>query len=513
MRHPGCRAVHTIITNRDMARTGWLGTPLRWLSLEETGLATSGGKPWLTDAARPAWQRVAWLAWPAFLQQMLILVIHVSDRWLAGHASPDGEGTDLAAQAAHTTCFYLGWVMSSYGTLVSVGATALVSRAVGAGNPGKANRLTHQSLLLAAGLGCLATVLAIPPLEQLLALLQLDGPARGLAKSYLTPLIVAFPLQLLSIGASACLAGAGDTRTGLWVLGGVATLNIPLTWWFFHGGGGVPELGFAGIAIGTAVSQTAGALALLVVLALGRAGLELRSSLFAPNLADLKSLLAVSLPAALDSLSIAMGQLVFMGMVNSLGDASRGAHGIALGWEALGFLTGAAFGTAGMTLVGQNLGAGSPAEARRCGWTAFLMGAVAMSMMGILFHQAAQPMFGLFCPRPEQAPIMRLGVPVLQLVAFSMPALSAVIVLTSVLRGAGDSAHPLVYTWIGFLGVRLPLAALLALDSVTVPGLIKLAGAGMGLYGCWLAMQADIHVRGALFLWRFQGDDWLKTRV
>ena len=141
-----------------------------------------------------------------------------------------------------------------------------------------------------------------------------------------------------------------------------------------------------GIAVGTAISQALGAGALLVVLAVGRAGLKLRAILFQPHRADLASLLSVSLPAALDSLSIAMGQLVFMSMVNSLGDASRGAHGIALGWEALGFLTGAAFGTAGMTLVGQNLGAGNPAEARRCGWTAFLMGACAMSLMGILFH-------------------------------------------------------------------------------------------------------------------------------
>lgn len=469
--------------------------------------------PWLTDPARPAWLRVAWLAWPAFLQQMLVLVIHISDRWLAGQASPEGEGADLAAQAAHTTCFYLGWVMSSYGTLVSVGATALVSRAVGAGDPDRANRMAHQTLLLASGLGIFAAATALPLLEPLLNLLKLDGPAQQLAVSYLTPLIVAFPMQLLGIGASACLAGAGDTRTGLWVLGGVATFNIPLAWWFFHGGFGIPELGFPGIAVGTAISQALGACALLVVMAVGRAGLKLRATLFQPHRADLGSLLSVSLPAALDSLSIAMGQLVFMSMVNSLGDASRGAHGIALGWEALGFLTGAAFGTAGMTLVGQNLGAGNPAEARRCGWTAFLMGACAMSLMGILFHQLAGPMFGLFCPRPEQAPIIQLGVPVLRLVAFSMPALAAVIVLTSVLRGAGDSRHPLLYTWIGFLGVRLPLAAVLSRGEVSIPGFPVIPGAAMGLYGCWLAMQADIHVRGTLFLWRFHDDAWLKTKV
>ncbi len=476
-------------------------------------MTPSAQAPWLTDAARPAWLRVVWLAWPAFLQQMLILVIHVSDRWLAGHADPGTDGADLAIQAAHTTCFYLGWVMGSYGTLVSVGATALVARAVGANEPGQANRLMHQSLLLAVVLGLLASVLAIPALEPLLALLKLDGPARSHASAYLTPLIVAFPLQLLGIAGSACLAGAGDTRTGLWVLCGVAILNIPLTWWMFHGGGGIPELGFAGIAGGTAISQTLGALTVFVVLLCGRAGLKIEWKQLIPDHHAMKRLLAVSLPAAMDSMSIALGQLVFMAMVNRLGDAARGAHGIALGWEALGFLTGAAFGTAGMTLVGQNLGAKQPAEARRCGWTAFMLGAAAMSAMGVVFHQLATPMFGLFCPRPEQAPIMATGVPVLQLVAFSMPALASVIILTSVLRGAGDSRYPLLFTWIGFLGVRLPLAAALSMDTVDLPFYGPAAGFGMGLYGCWVAMQADIHVRGLLFLGRFHGGSWLKTEV
>jgi Na+-driven multidrug efflux pump len=108
---------------------------------------------------------------------------------------------------------------------------------------------------------------------------------------------------------------------------------------------------------------------------------------------------------------------------------------------------------------------------------------------------------------------MATGVHVLQLVAFSMPALASVIILTSVLRGAGDSRYPLLFTWIGFLGVRLPLAAALSMDTVDLPFYGPVAGFGMGLYGCWVAMQADIHVRGLLFLGRFHGGSWLKTEV
>jgi Na+-driven multidrug efflux pump len=46
-----------------------------------------------------------------------------------------------------------------------------------------------------------------------------------------------------------------------------------------------------------------------------------------------------------------------------------------------------------------------------------------------------------------------------------------------------------------------------------LPGGGTLPGLGLGLYGCWLAMQADLWFRGALFLWRFTTGDWQQTRV
>ena len=40
----------------------------------------------------------------------------------------------VALQGAQTTCFYLAWMIGSFGILASAGATALVARLVGAGD-------------------------------------------------------------------------------------------------------------------------------------------------------------------------------------------------------------------------------------------------------------------------------------------------------------------------------------------------------------------------------------------
>ena len=87
----------------------------------------------------------------------------------------------------------------------------------------------------------------------------------------------------------------------------------------------------------------------------------MRLRLLWPDRDLIRRLLRISVPAAVDSLSLATGQLWFLSIVNQLGDTASTAHGIALGWEALAWLPGGAFGTAAMALVGQNLGAKKPA--------------------------------------------------------------------------------------------------------------------------------------------------------
>ena len=69
--------------------------------------------------------------------------------------------------------------------------------------------------------------------------------------------------------------GAGDTRTGLKVLGLVAVLNVPLAWGLCFGVGPLPGLGFVGIALGTGLSHVIGCITLLVILARGKSGLKL----------------------------------------------------------------------------------------------------------------------------------------------------------------------------------------------------------------------------------------------
>jgi Na+-driven multidrug efflux pump len=99
-----------------------------------------------------------------------------------------------------------------------------------------------------------------------------------------------------------------------------------------------------------------------------------------------------------------------------------------------------------------------------------------------------------------------------------MPLLASMIVFTNALRGAGDTRVPVLFTLVGFFVVRIPLAYFLALGELGSLDLFSwelgpFVGLDMGLYGCWLAMCADIVTRGAFFLFRFVHGAWKLQRV
>ena len=468
--------------------------------------------PDLVHGGRPAWSLVVRLAWPVLVQQLLILSVGLYDQFLAGANAPEDVSKHIGYQAAQTTANYIAWSVSSCTALVSVGATALVARFVGAQDQLTAIKTTNQSIMLATLIGVLVSPILLLLLPGGVHVLGLAGETADGAVRFLQPIVFLLTCQLITQAGIACLVGAGDTRTGPVVLSGVAILNIPLAWACFHGFGPIPEMGFFGIGTGTALSHAAGSVAVLAILARGRYGLRLHLPLMTPDLALIYRLLRLGIPASIDTLSIALCQLWFLTLVTALGDVAAAAHGTAIRCESLGYMSGYAFATAASALVGQNLGAKQPRNAAHVAWVALGLGCMVMSLMGVLFFVFAPDMFHFFSPHEHQQPIVDAGVPILRLVAFAMPPLSSIIVLTGVLRGAGDTRFPILLTWIGFLVIRMPLAFLLT-RSVVDLGWFQVPGWDLGLIGAWIAMFADLTIRGVLFLGRFVSGKWKTVRV
>jgi putative MATE family efflux protein len=444
-------------------------------------------------------RQVLWLAGPVFVEQSLLYLIGLSDTVVAGRY--------LSAEhlAGVTVASYLLWFLGTLFAIGSVGGTALVARSVGAGRPDEAARFCGQALAVGLGLGFLALLVV-----QLLALrivigMNLTGLAAESAARFLRIVGAVMPLLACTTVGNACLRGAGDTRTGMKVMILMNAVNIGLTWLLAVGSGPIPALGLSGIAIGTACGEGIGGSVMLALLIRGRQGLCLYRQNLWPVWDRLRRLLRISLPAAGESLTNVLCQLWFLGLINRLGAVATAAHGVAIRCEAIAFLTITAFAVAASTLTGQYLGARREDLAARAARTAWMMGVVFLSLLGMILFTQGNAMFRLFLAG-RQSEVMTEGVAVLRIVALAMPALATINVLNGTLNGAGDTRWPWVFTMAGYLLVRIPLTYRLIAPPAE-------GGYELGLRGAWLAMFVDLYVRAALVSGRFLGRGWKKARV
>ena len=98
-------------------------------------------------------------------------------------------------------------------------------------------------------------------------------------------------------------------------------------------------------------------------------------------------------------------------------------------------------------------------------------------------------------------------------VAAALPWGRLIDALWSAFRNAGDTRVPVLISWFGFVGVRMPLAYLLTRPSVDLGALGTIPGADLGLFGAWIAMCVDIWVRGLFFVARFATGRWKTIEV
>ncbi len=450
----------------------------------------------LVDPTTSMNRRVLRLATPVLIEQILLYLVGLSDTILAGRYLTEDH------LAAITVSTYLFWFLMELMTVVSVGATALVARLTGACDPGQANRITQQAVTLGLILGVLICVCGEFAAPGLVRMLNLEGRSAADATFFLRSVLLTVPLGALMTAGIACLHGVGDTRTGMWVMFLVNAVNVGLAWPLVRGLGPIPAFGYPGIVAGTAISEGVGGIAVLMILVRGRSGLRLSWAGAWPNLAECWRILRISLPASGESLTTIFCQLWFLGLINRLGPMATAAHGVAIRCEALAFLTATAFSIAARTLVGQYLGARRPDQAVLAGKVAWGYGVILLTLIGGLLYFGAAGMLDLFLGGRQPA-VVAAGIPVLRIVAFALPFLATMNILTGALQGAGDTRWPWLIVLVGYFGLRLPLTY-----ALTDPHWFDL-----GLRGAWIAMFADLALRGVLMAARFLHGGWRTIKV
>lgn len=443
------------------------------------------------------------LAWPAIVEMFLATFTQIVDSAMVGRL---GENAVAAVGLALSPM----WLFTSVFMAVGVGSTALIARFVGANDHENASRGAHQSLLISLVLAVIVSSAIYALAQKIIVFMGAESAVIPLGTTYLRTLSVGIIFMALSFVLSGVLRGAGDTKSPMRVNILANLVNIVLNFFLIfetrvivifntelliYGMG----LGVFGAAIGTLLARSLSGVLILLILFKRSDVVRLRlAGLFDIDWGLIKRIIRVGIPAAVERIIMSSGQIMFNRIVATLGTTAYAAHHLSIVAESISYMPGFGFAMAATTLVGQGLGAKDGDLADKCGRETWRLGAISMSLMGVLFF--VFPHYFMRFLTNEQ-PVIALGVVCLRIVALAQPPFATALILSGALRGAGDTKFPMFSSMMGVWGIRLPLALLLGLYF------------NMGLVGIWLAMAIDLFFRGSITFLRFNAGQWQKIEV
>ncbi|HLJ11133.1 MAG TPA: MATE family efflux transporter [Planctomycetaceae bacterium] len=428
--------------------------------------------------------RVLSLALPALGEQLLNFCVSLFDTYLAGQVSTAHHEVGVYTTTVGIAS-YISWLATLVFALVGTGTTALVARARGAGDFDEANRLANRSLTLAGALGLAVFAMLVILAPFYAQMQQLHGESYRVAVRFLRIDAVGQVFFCYCLIGSAALRGTGDMRTPMFVLGVVNVLNMILSSTLVFGLGPIEKWGIDGIVTGTVTARICGGLLMLGVLSRGVHDLKLRIAYLVPEMRDIRRILRIGGPAAVDGILMWSGQWLFLMIISRLGDGSQemaftAAHMIGMEAEALTYLPATAWGYAAATLTGLSLGARDPARARSLGNEAARQCVVVAIAGALVYLFGAHLIYGVMTAEPA---VRAIGIPALRFLSWYQIPLAVMIVYIHAIRGAGDTRTVMVINVVGVIGIRLPVAYFFG---------IVCSG---GLIGAWSGMCVDVVLR------------------
>jgi putative MATE family efflux protein len=328
------------------------------------------------------------LAWPVLVVLALQTFVGVAETWFVSFL---GTGA-LAGVALVFPLFMLMTMMSNGG--IGGGVSAAIARAIGAGRKADAEALATHAMVLGLAFGAAFTLAVLAFGPALFRSMGAEGEALAIAVLYANLVFLsAIPGWVANLLAAA-LRGAGNVRVPALVTAAGALLTLALSPLLIFGWGWVPGMGVAGAGATLIVFNLGSALALVLYmrsdvspLRLARAALERR--LFA-------DILRVGLPSAVGTVVANLSVVLTTALVGAFGSEAIAGYGLASRLDYLLIPLLFALGTASLTMVGTNVGAGQFARARSIAWTGALLSALATGAIGLaaaLFPEAWMQLF------------------------------------------------------------------------------------------------------------------------
>ena len=392
------------------------------------------------------------LAWPVMISSSLNNIGPTIDMICVGKiGSASVAGVGVAGM--------LVMLLDSLKMGLDMGTRALIARYVGAGDHKMANHVALQGYVVTIGFAVVVGTLGFIFAGPILRVMGLSSEVVVQGAPYLRIQFVGILTMGLVRQNEGTMQSSGDTLNPMKIaiiyrlFHAVLCPFLVFGWWIF------PRLETRGAAYTGIISASLGAVIGLFYLLTGRTRLQLRFADFHPDGKMIRRIIKIGIPASVTGMQRSLGYLLLTWIIVPFGTIAVAAHSLTQRVDQFVSIGGMGLGQASGVLVGQNVGAGQPADAERCGWLGVYLCTGIMIFSSLLLWILGPYIIKMFNSEPD---LVAMGNTFIRIQIISYLFFGFALTLQMSLNGVGDTFAIMVVVLISIFGVQVPLAFLLS---------------------------------------------------
>lgn len=338
---------------------------------------------------------------PYLLSYLLQTLYGMADLYIIGQfgAVSDTTAVSIGSQVMHMlTVMIVGLAM---------GATVLIGQSIGANDQKRAAKGIGNTVTIFLTVSVALTLVLIALVKPVTALMSTPADAVSGTVDYLTICFIGIPFIAAYNVISAIFRGMGDSKSPMYFIAVACVANIGLDFLFM----GALNMGPAGAALGTTLSQAISVIVSLAVILKRDTGISLTKADFKPDRPVMRAILRIGIPVALQDGLIQIAFITITIIANNRGLNDSAAVGIVEKVISFLFLVPSSMLSTVSALGAQNIGAGKPRRAVQTLRYAILLATGYGCMVAVALQFFAEPVVALFtdAATAQGAQVVQLG--------------------------------------------------------------------------------------------------------
>ncbi len=318
---------------------------------------------------------IASLSVPTILSMLVTNIYNLVDTAFVGRLGTSQSG------AVGVIFGYMS-IIQAIGFMFGQGAGSIMARKLGARDVETASRTASTGVIFAVGLGLLLALFTVPLRPAIVRALGSTETIAPYAEAYLNWILIAAPFMTGGYTLNNLLRYEGKASLGMVGLMTGAVVNIALDPLLMF----VLDLGIAGAAIATAVSQILGFFILLSMFLRGRTEVSLSFRALDPRPAAVGDIMATGMPSMLRQALNSVATIVLNSAASVYGDEAVAAMSIVSRISFFVFAMALGIGQGFQPVSAFNYGAGRFTRLRKAYWVTVAMSeTVILLTAGICF--------------------------------------------------------------------------------------------------------------------------------